>query len=111
MKKINKINRRQFLQIVALGGAAAAATKFGLDSLSASEIVSETRLLMGTVINIKTVGLDPKLATEAIAASFDRMAAHESVLSRFLPGSQLSELNQTGVTHDPSPALLAVLDQ
>ena len=111
MKAKTKISRRQFLQIVAVGGAAAAVSKFGLDALAADEIVSESRLLMGTVINIKVVGLDPKLATAAINASFARMAGHEAVLSRFLPGSQLSELNQTGVTYDPHPALLTVLNQ
>ena len=106
-----KITRRQFLQIVAFSGAAGAAIKLGLDTLSADEIVSETRLLMGTVINIKAVGLDPRLAAEAINASFARMSAHESVLSRFLPESQLSKLNQAGVTKDPHPALLTVLNQ
>lgn len=111
MKNKKKITRRQFLQIVAFSGAAGAAIKLGLDTLSVDEVVSESRLLMGTVINIKTVGLDPKLATEAINASFARMSAHESVLSRFLPKSQLSELNQAGVTYDPHPALLTVLQQ
>ena len=111
MNQKKKITRRQFLQIVALSGAAGAALKIGFDSLSADEIVSETRLLMGTVINIKAVGLDPKLASEAINASFARMSAHESVLSRFLPESQLSELNQAGAMKDPHPALLSVLQQ
>ena len=111
MNQKKKINRRQFLQIIAFSGAAGVALKLGLDTLSADEIVSETRLLMGTVINIKAVGLDPELASATINASFARMSAHESVLSRFLPGSQLSELNQTGVTYDPNPALLAVLNK
>ncbi len=111
MQKQNKITRRQFLQIIALGGAAVAVTKVGLDSLAVDEIVSESRLLMGTIINIKTIGLDPELASAAINASFARMSAHEAVLSRFLPGSQLSELNQAGVTHDPQPAFLTVLRQ
>ena len=106
-----KITRRDFLKIVAVSGAAGAALKLGLDSLHADEIVSETRLLMGTVVNIKAVGLDPRLAEVAINACFARMSAHESVLSRFFPGSQLSELNQAGVTHDPHPALLTVLKQ
>ena len=106
-----KITRRDFLKIVAVGGAAGAALKLGLDTLPADEIISETRLLMGTVINIKAVGLDPGLAEAAINSCFARMSAHENVLSRFLPGSQLSELNQAGVTYDPHPALLTVLRQ
>ena len=111
MQKQNKLTRRQFLQIVAFSGAAGAALKIGLDTLSSDEVVSESRLLIGTIISIKVVGLDPKFASEAINASFARMSAHESVLSRFLPESQLSELNQAGVTSDPHPALLTVLRQ
>ncbi|MCP4140141.1 MAG: FAD:protein FMN transferase [Chloroflexi bacterium] len=106
-----KITRRDFLKIVAVGGAAGVALKLGLDSLPADEIISKKRLLMGTVVNIKAVGLDPGLAEAAINSCFARMSAHESVLSRFLPNSQLSELNQVGGTHDPHPALLTVLRQ
>ena len=51
------------------------------------------------------------LQIAAFNASFARMAAHEAVLSRFLSESQLSKLNQAGVTSDPHPALLTVLQQ
>ena len=108
---MTNFTRRDFLKIVAVSGAAGLALKFGLDTLTAHETVSETRLLMGTLINIKAVGPDREAASAAINACFDRMSALESVLSRFQPESQLSRLNQAGVLADAHPALLALIQQ
>ena len=69
-EKKEKLSRRDFLKIVALSGAAGLGVKCGLDKLTTDQIVSETRQLMGTLINIKTVGLDPKAASAAIRMSF-----------------------------------------
>jgi len=109
MKKRNTISRRDFLKIFAVGGAAGFTAKYGLDSLIANEVATETRLLMGTVINIKAVGLDQKAASFAINACFDRMAELESVMSRYKPESQLSQLNQTGSLKDANPSLISII--
>lgn len=111
MKKRNTISRRDFLKIIAVSGAAGLTAKYGLNSLIADEVVSETRLLMGTVINIKAIGLAPKAASVAINACFDRMAELESVMSRFKPESQLSQLNQTGALKDANPSLISLIQK
>lgn len=111
MKNNSKISRRQFLQIVAISSAAGLALKFGFDTLTVDEMVSETRLLMGTIINIKAIGPDPGTTSAAINACFDRMAELESVMSRFQPESQLSRLNQVGVLKDAHPALVSLIQQ
>ena len=103
------LSRRQFMQIVAVGGLAGLTAKFSLDSLSKESIVSETRLLMGTVVNLKVITADPKLAQTAIRACLDRMAGLETVLSRFIADSQLTQLNRTGYLVDADPALLTVV--
>jgi thiamine biosynthesis lipoprotein len=82
-----------------------------MNSLVENKVVTETRMLMGTVINIKAVGPDLKTASAAINACFGLMSSLEGVLSRFQPESQLSRLNQSGVLQDAHPALLAVLRQ
>ena len=105
------LSRRQFLQIVAVGGIAGLTTKFSLDTLSQEQIVSETRLLMGTVVNLKVVGADPKSAQAAIRAGLDRMAQLESVFSRFQPDSQLSQLNRAGFLMNADPALIEVVSE
>ena len=46
-----RISRRDFLRIIAIGTAGGLALKYGLTQLPADEIVSETRILMGTIIN------------------------------------------------------------
>lgn len=111
MKNNSKISRRQFLQIVAISSAAGLALKFGFDTLTVDEMVSETRLLMGTIINIKAIGPDPGTTSAAINACFDHMAELESVMSRFQPESQLSRLNQVGVLKDAHPALVSLIQQ
>ena len=111
MNEKKKLTRRQFLQIIAMSGAAGLAIKIGLDNLNIDQTVSETRLLMGTVINIKAVGPNPQAASVAINACLDHMAELESVLSRFQPSSQLSRLNQVGVVDNPHPALFGLVKQ
>lgn len=111
MKKRNTISRRDFLKIIAVSGAAGFTAKYGLDSLLADKVVSETRLLMGTVINIKAIAPNSKAASVAINACFDRMAELESVMSRFKPESQLSQLNQTGTLKDVNPALISIIQK
>ena len=108
---MTKITRRDFLKIVAVSGASGLVLKFGLNTLTADKVVSETRLLMGTLINIKAVGPDPDAASAAINACFDRMSVLESVLSRFQPESQLSKLNQDGGLPDAHPALVSLIQQ
>jgi len=110
-EKKKKLSRRDFLKIVAVSGAAGLGAKYGLDGLTGDEIVSETRLLMGTLINIKAIGADPKAATVAINTCFDRMSVLEGVLSRFQPQSQLSRLNRVGVLHDAHPAMVGLIQQ
>ena len=111
MRNSNRISRRSFLQIIAVGAVAGATAKLGFDALSAPEPVSATRLLMGTVVNLTIISDDKAAAQSAIDATLTRMAELEGVLSRFQPQSQLSQLNQTGRLADAHPALLGLIAQ
>ena len=110
MDKQSIISRRDFLKIVAVGGIAGLTAKFSLDALGREQIISETRLLMGTVVNLQVVG-DPEKAKLAVQACLDRMEALEAVLSRFRPDSQLSLLNQSGLLSQADPALAELVEQ
>jgi FAD:protein FMN transferase len=105
------INRRQFLKIIAASSAIGLAWKFGLENLTANEVISETRLLMGTIINLTVISENPITAAAAINACINHMSGLESVLSRFQPESQLSKLNQSGVLLEAHPALLGLVTQ
>ena len=103
------LSRRQFLQIVAVGGIAGATAKLSFDAWKRMETITETRLLMGTVVNLTVVSDDPAKARTAVQACLNRMADLEKVMSRFIPESQLSQLNQAGFLEKADPALLQVI--
>jgi thiamine biosynthesis lipoprotein len=105
------ISRRGFLRIVAAAGLGG----FALDAaLKAGEATpwprrSTTRVLMGTIVTLTIVARDLDSSRVAASAALDRMSSLEQVLSHFIPGSQLSRLNRTGVLDDPDPDLVHVL--
>jgi len=107
----SKISRRNFLRIFATAGVAGMALKLGLESWETSEMVSETRLLLGTMVNIKAVADDPAIARRAIRACLDRMESLERILSLFKPDSQICRLNQDGCLTDAHPALISLIRQ
>lgn len=106
-----RISRRDFLKIMAIGTAGGMALKYGMTQPPADKIVSETRILMGTIINIKAAGSDPQVSIAAVNACFDRIAMLESVLSRFQPNSEVSTLNRLGHIKDAHPALIFLIQQ
>ena len=108
------LSRRDFLRIIAGMGIAGFTGKLALQNLNEAHSISQTRLLMGTVVNLTLVMPDKgsaEVAGQALTACLDCMAGLERVLSRFDVHSQVSRLNQVGVLHSPHPALLAVLRQ
>jgi thiamine biosynthesis lipoprotein len=109
MKSTRAINRRQFLRILGVSGAAGLALKVGVDLVSGPQTVSETRLLMGTVVNLTLVTDDAAAGQAIITACLDHMAELEQVLSRHNPSSQLSRLNRDASLTNPSPHLVHLL--
>lgn len=103
------ISRRTFLKIVAGSGAAGLALKYGIEALPQAPVASETRSLMGTIINIQVSGADPDVASTAVKDCFARMAELEAVLSRYRSESQLSILNRDGILRDAHPAVLTLI--
>lgn len=105
------IGRRRFLQIVAVGGAAAAAYRFGFrPETSALNVARETRLMMGTQINLIVYGQDQEQCDEALRATFKRMGELDRMLSRHQPDSEVSRLNMQGYLEKPSAELLEVVE-
>jgi thiamine biosynthesis lipoprotein len=93
-------------------GIAGFTGKLALQNLDEAHTISQTRLLMGTIVNLTLVRPDKEtaeVARQAIAACLDCMARLEHVLSRFDIHSQVSRLNQEGVLRSPHPSLLSVL--
>lgn len=105
-------SRRQFIQIMGLSAAGAAAWQLGIKPrLAGLAEISVSRVLMGTVVNLTVVGEDEEAANTAVIATLDRMSYLETILSRHQAHSQLSQLNQNGLLHQPDAALVTVLNQ
>lgn len=112
MSHHNTLKRRDFLRIIGAGSVAGiAALALGRDDrpATAPEVVTETRLLMGTVVNLTLITPDRRAGQAAIAVCMNQMAGLEAVMSRYQSGSQLSRLNRDGKLNAASPHLMRVL--
>jgi thiamine biosynthesis lipoprotein len=103
------ITRRQFLRIVATGSIAGWAIKAGSDAQPKSNTINETRLLMGTIVNLTLIAPDLATGRKAAHACFQHMTKLEHLLSRFDAISEVSQLNRRGELRNVSPALLELL--
>jgi thiamine biosynthesis lipoprotein len=111
MPKTATLSRRHFLQITAVASTVFLGGRWlsGLTHPPTSH--SETRLLMGTFINLTVVNDDPQQAQHAIAATFAEMERLVALFNWRLPGSPLAVLNETGRLAQPPTELVAVLQQ
>lgn len=105
-----RFNRRGFLQIVAVAGAAAACWKLGLlGSTKSIQVARRSQPIMGTVLNLTVYGPDRDTCEEALNQTIATMKTLEARLSRHMPDSELSRLNRTAVLEKPGEDLLTVL--
>jgi len=58
--------------------------------------LSETKLLMGTIVEIKVLSYDETLAKKSISDAFDEIARIENIFSVYKSESEISQLNKTG---------------
>lgn len=102
-------SRRDFLKLLAVAGAASGTTLAGLHFNNQPIKVTETRLLMGTIVNLTVVGGSESEARQVVNRCLNRMADLEAVFSRFNPDSALSKLNNEGCLINPPGELVEVL--
>lgn len=106
----HKINRRRFLQIIGIAGAATAGWKFGLFGTTRPLQVAHASLpIMGTVMNISLYGPDREACQEALQQTTALMRGLEGQLSRHQPDSEVATLNRHGSLTAANPDLLQVL--
>ena len=110
------MQRRTVIKLLAAGGligASAAAFK-GIAGSSlwnkSQNMVSRTRMGMGTYVTISVTDPSGARAEEAIERAFKRMERLEASLSRFESSSAVSRLNQKGRLASPPRELLEVLE-
>jgi len=105
------LNRRKFLQIIAIAGAAGAGWQMGIspDNLE-YRVVRRSRPMMGTVLNFIAYGPDQDAMETALSGTIEWMLELEKHLSRYRPDSEVSRLNRTGRLDLPGPDLVKVLE-
>lgn len=105
------ISRRRFLQITAVAaavsGAALARGRLPFGRPPAS--LSETRLLMGTLVNLTLVGGDEANGRSALHATFTEMERLIALFDHRRPEAPLARLNQTGQLTNPPAELVDIL--
>lgn len=104
------VSRRQFLQITAVTGAVLLGGRL-LKTARRPAAVSETRTLMGTVINVAVVTDDAAHGRETVAAVFAEMARLITVFDHRRSDSPLAVLNRDGALPAPPPELVDLLRQ
>lgn len=105
-----KINRRRFLQILAVAGVAGGVYRYGFSGAAAGDhLVRQSRSLMGTEINLIVRGPDEDACLAAVRSTFDRIAALSRIFSRHDPTSELAALNRSGALAAISQELDEVL--
>lgn len=103
------INRRSFIQLVAVASTAAACWQLGVFSSPSLQVARKSKPMMGTVINLTLYGPDREECEETLTRVFDVMQGLEKKLSRHMTHSDLALLNKTGRLDNPDHDLLQVL--
>lgn len=112
MSEHKRLSRKDFIKITAAAGGALVGGKLLMDVASGDfATVKETRLLMGTVINLAVVADRRSSAEAAVAAVFGELERQVGIFSHREEGSPLANLNRTGRLVEPPRELLEVLIQ
>jgi thiamine biosynthesis lipoprotein len=111
------MRRRRFLQTaMGLGAMALAAPLPRAGTLSRSTLPGGMRLhagadlAFGTVIGVKLLHANGKVAENAIAEAWAEAKRIDALMSLYRPDSQVARLNRDGALDAPDRHLLAVLD-
>ena len=105
----SRVTRRRFLQITAVSGSLLLGGKLWHLARSRTQTISETRTLMGTIINLVVVSDNAAQAEAAVTATFAEMARLIAIFDHRRADSPLALLNQTGRLEAPPPELVELL--
>jgi FAD:protein FMN transferase len=103
------LNRRKFLQLVAVSGVSAACWRLGLFGGETLQVARHSLPIMGTVLNLTVYGPDRDQCQEGVVKTANAMRALENKLSRHMENSELARLNRHGFLASPSAELRKVL--
>jgi thiamine biosynthesis lipoprotein len=104
------ISRRDFIKISAVAGSVLAGSKLLFNLVKDGPVtVKQTRLLMGTIINLAVVAESKAEGEAAVAATFAQLERQVAIFTHREPGSPVAILNNTGKLSKPPQELVEVL--
>lgn len=115
MKSTPKMNRRGFLKLAGIAGAATAlpliSPAIGLADMGLKQhVAQQTRMMMGTLVSVTVVDKSPRLAQDAMNKAFTRMASLTPIFDRHGSNGLLNALNTGGRINGMPAELNHVLD-
>lgn len=102
------LNRRTLLKLAAAGAVVGTLGYCGVRNSARLASVKHSRPMMGTIVNMVVCGENENICREGIEACSTRMEGLASMMSTYVPGSPLSELNRTGVLTNAPAELIEV---
>lgn len=111
MPSSSTMSRRHFLQITAVTGTVFLGGQWIKRLAQEATTIHQTRLLMGTLINLTLVTDDVQQGEQAIAATFAEMDRLIAFFNWRAPDSPLAILNRTGTLAQPPAELVDLLQE
>lgn len=106
-----KLSRRDFIKITAAAGGALIGGKFILDMMDERIYrISETRVLMGTIINLAVISESRATGEAAVTATFAELERQIAIFNHRSSESPVAMLNQCGLLVSPPAELVEVLE-
>lgn len=110
MSKLDNISRRDFIKITAIAGSVLVGGKLLMDLTGEQTVtVKETRVLMGTIINLAVVAESKAEGEQAVSATFAELERQVAIFTHRIAGSPVAVLNQSGSLANPPAELVDVL--
>jgi thiamine biosynthesis lipoprotein len=112
--KANIVTRREVIKILAISGIGIGLGSTILQKMGEFQNLhkySETRLMMGTVINLTVVAPDREGLPFTIDKTFTEMQRWIDILDHRSAYSEVELLNRTGQVAAPSPEMISVINQ
>jgi thiamine biosynthesis lipoprotein len=107
-----KMTRRDFIKIAAVaGGVLMTGDLLYQFWKTQNYTVRDTRLLMGTFVDITLVAKTEQQGRDAIEAAYSEMGRQVHFYDLRNPASELGQLNLSGKADQPSPELLRMIQQ
>ncbi len=106
-----KLNRRDFLNIVAVSGAGILGGAIAGRMLGNPLTIIVARRMMGTIVQLKVISFDKEKGRRAIESTLAEMGRLEEIFDHRKPLSPLARLNARGVLHNAPQELVEVFSE